>query len=142
VRAGSSWRLRFISESSGGLVPLKCSKEDRESNYLIKVKFSGRRTKFVWPEKSLRSESGGQNSPRRTHEVARTVGSRGVAGWIRVGRTHYVGFKIQRRPLIMTVEPSRSFRQIGVCKSGVQAKSLGHSNFQIVKWIIVCEEEA
>jgi hypothetical protein len=33
---------------------------------------------------SLRSESDGQNSPWRTREIARTVGSRRVAGWIRV----------------------------------------------------------
>jgi hypothetical protein len=38
----SSSRLRFISESLGGLVPLKSSKEDRERNYYAKVKFSGR----------------------------------------------------------------------------------------------------
>jgi len=78
---------------------------------------------------SLWSESDGRNYPWRTTEVTRTVGYRGVAEWIRVGQTRYIGFKIQRRSLIVTVELSRSFRQITVCKSGVQAKSLGHSKF-------------
>jgi hypothetical protein len=51
-------------------------------------------------------------------------------------------FQDSTRPLILTVEPSRSFQQIGVCKSRVQAKSLSHLNFRIVKWIIVSEDEA
>jgi hypothetical protein len=85
VRAGSFWKLEFASESSGGITPLKCSKGDGDRNHLIEVKFRRENTRVSLARESLRSESGGQNSPWRTREVARTVGSSGVARWLGVG---------------------------------------------------------
>jgi hypothetical protein len=35
----SFWGLDFASESSGGIVPLKCSKGDKSRKHLIKDKF-------------------------------------------------------------------------------------------------------
>jgi hypothetical protein len=41
----------------------------------------------------IKEETRGQNSPRRILEVTRTVGSRIVAKWIRVGRTYHFGIR-------------------------------------------------
>jgi hypothetical protein len=64
-------KLEFTSESSGGITPLKCSKGDGDQNCLIEVKFR-RENAESFGQKSLRSESGGQNSPWRTRKVMRT----------------------------------------------------------------------
>jgi hypothetical protein len=59
-----------------------------------------------------------QDSPWRTHEVARTVGSREAAKWIEVGRTHPFGFKNQRGPLIVVKLRIGSFLELGVHEFG------------------------
>jgi hypothetical protein len=53
---------------------------------------------------AVKEEMRGQNSPWRIHEVARAVGSKGVESWIRVGRNHPMGSRIQQRSLIITIE--------------------------------------
>jgi hypothetical protein len=60
----------------------------------------------------------GRNSPWRTREVARTVGSREAARWIEVGRTHPFGFKNQRGPLIVVRLSIGSFLELGVHEFG------------------------
>jgi hypothetical protein len=77
-------KLEFTSESSGRITPFKCSKGDGDQNRLIEVKFRRENTES-FGHKSLRSASGGQNSPWRTRETARTVGSRGAIRWLGVG---------------------------------------------------------
>jgi hypothetical protein len=76
------------------------SKEDGEKNHRTKVKFQWR-TPSQFGQIFWRSESDGQNSPWRTYEVARTIGSSEAARWLGVGRTHHFGFKNQRGSLIM-----------------------------------------
>jgi hypothetical protein len=95
-----SRKLKFTSESSRGLVPLKSSKEDGERNHRAEVKFSGR-TPSQFGQRFLKSELDGQNSPWRTHEVARIVGSSEAARWLGVGRIHHPDIKNQSGPLIM-----------------------------------------
>ena len=63
---------------------MECSKGDEGRNRLIEVKFRRENTESFGKE-SLRSASGGQNSPWRNREVARTVGSRGATRWLGVG---------------------------------------------------------
>jgi hypothetical protein len=107
---------------------LKCLKGGSE---IIAQELSSSGRTLVHFTEVIKEEASGGNSPWRTHEVARTVGSRGVARWIRIGRTHHFGIRNQRGPLIVIrCESSRSFRGFGVRKSGVQAKILGHSNSQ------------
>jgi hypothetical protein len=77
---GSFWKFEF----SGRITPLKFSKGDGDRNRLIEFKFR-RENNESFAQKSLRSESGGQNSPWRTREIARTVGSRGDVRWLGVG---------------------------------------------------------
>jgi hypothetical protein len=69
-----SGRLKFTSAISGGLVPLKSSKEDGEQNHRTEVKFSGR-TPSQFGQRFLKRESYGQNSLRRTYEITWTIGS-------------------------------------------------------------------
>jgi hypothetical protein len=64
-------------------------------NRLIEIKFRRENTES-FGQKSLRSELGGQNSPWRTREIARTVGSSGAVRWLGVGRTHHPDIKNQR----------------------------------------------
>jgi len=63
---------------------LKCSKEDGEKNYRVEVKFS-RRMPSQFSQRFWRSELDGQNSPRRTCEIAGTVESSEDARWLGVG---------------------------------------------------------
>jgi hypothetical protein len=46
----SFWRLQFVSESSGGITTLKCSKGGRYRNHLAEVKFGWKDAKSFWPE--------------------------------------------------------------------------------------------
>jgi hypothetical protein len=66
------------------ITPLKCSKGDGDRNHLIEFKFRRENTKS-FGQKSLRSASSGQNSPWRTRETMRTVGSNGAVRWLGVG---------------------------------------------------------
>jgi hypothetical protein len=61
---------------------LKSPKEDGERNHHAEVKFSGR-TPSQFGQRSLRSESSGQNSPWRDREVMRTIGSIGAIWMVR-----------------------------------------------------------
>ena len=62
-------KLEVTSEILGRITPLKCLKRDEDRNHLIEVKFRRENTES-FGQKSLRSASGGQNSPWRTREIA------------------------------------------------------------------------
>jgi hypothetical protein len=63
---------------------LKCSKGDGDRNRLIEFKFRRENTES-FGHKSSRSASAGQNSPWRTREIMRIVGSIGDVSWLGVG---------------------------------------------------------
>ena len=53
-------------------------------NHLIEIMF-GRENTESFGKKSLRSELGGQNSPWRTREIERNIGSSGAVRWLGIG---------------------------------------------------------
>jgi hypothetical protein len=88
------WRLEFAIEISGGITLLNTSKEDgdqntskqyRKQNHHAEVKSHRKKMSSQFGLEIQRKELNGQNSQWRTHEVAKTIGSSKVAGWLGVG---------------------------------------------------------
>jgi hypothetical protein len=102
---------------------LKCSKGDGGQNCLIEVRFR-RENVESFGQKSLRSASGGHNSPWRTREVARTVRSRGAVRWLGVGRICHPDIKNQCESLIVISLSHHHFGNSGSVSLECKPKSL------------------
>jgi hypothetical protein len=88
-------------------------------------------------QRFLRRKLNGQNSPRRTPEIARTVGYKKVAGDVK----HWIDppskGRIQCGPLVSIIGPSRSFQHFGVHKSEVWTKPLVDRILKTQKEVLV-----
>jgi hypothetical protein len=84
-------------------------------------------------EEAMGKKLNDQDSPCRTCEAVRIVGSREVARWIEVGRTHPFGFKNQRGPLIVVRSSVGSVLELGVRKFGGWTKLFGCVNRRVAK---------
>jgi hypothetical protein len=85
-------------ESSEGLGPLNHSRESRKPKMCVEVTSQRRIAESILNQRFLRRKLNGHNSPRRTPEIARTIGSKKVAGKLNIGQIHLqkVGFNVDR----------------------------------------------
>jgi hypothetical protein len=103
---------------------LNIQEKTRSSSRCVEVTPQRRITESILSQKFLRRKLNGRNSPRRTPEIARTIGSKEVVGEVK----HWIDppskGRIQRGPLISIIGPLRSFQHFEGHKSIVWAKPL------------------